>query len=175
MKKIFLLALSLSCTAIYAQDDNTVTEEKEKKDYGKLYGSFESNSQWYLNDKERNLDQPEDPIRSNNYLYLNYQYKKFSAGVQVEAYEPNALLNYNPGFKGTDLALYWASYRTEKLELTAGYFYEQFGSGLLLRAWEDRALGINTALRGGRVLYRPSDNVRLTALYGQQRSGFDFS
>jgi hypothetical protein len=46
---------------------------------------------------------------------------------------------------------------------------------MLLRAWEDRALGINTALRGGRLIFRPSSNVKLTALFGQQRSGFDVS
>jgi hypothetical protein len=56
--------------------------------------------------------------------------------------------------------------------VTAGHFYEQFGSGMLLRAWESRNLGINTAIFGGRVVYRPSADIKLTALYGQQRSGF---
>lgn len=168
MKKLLLLLLPFAVGSLYAQENDTI----QKKDYGKVYGGFESNAQWYLNDKGRDLRHPEDPIRSNNYLLVNYQLKGFSAGVQVESYEPNSLLNYNPGFKGTDLGTYYAAYKTSKLELTAGYFYEQFGSGMLLRAWEDRALGINTALRGGRIVYRPSDNVRLTALYGRQRSGF---
>ena len=169
MKRLLLLLLPLSVSTLHAQDNDTLP----KKDYGKIFGGFESNAQWYLNDKGRGLAHPEDPVRSNNYLLVNYQLKNFSAGVQVESYEPNALLNYNPGFKGTDLGLYYAAYKTSKLELTAGYFYEQFGSGMLLRAWEDRALGINTALRGGRIVYMPGNNVRLTALYGRQRSGFD--
>jgi hypothetical protein len=169
MKKLFLLLLPFAAGSIYAQENDTI----QKRDFGKIYGSFESNAQWYLNDKGRGLAHPEDPVRSNNYLLVNYQLKGFTAGVQVEAYEPNALLNYNPGFKGTDLGIYFAGYKTKEFEFTAGYFYEQFGSGMLLRAWEDRALGINTALRGGRIIYRPSDNVRLTALYGKQRSGFD--
>ncbi|MNK14868.1 hypothetical protein D3C87_329990 [compost metagenome] len=169
MKKLLLLLLPFTIGSLHAQENDTV----QKKDYGKIYGGFESNAQWYLNDKGRKIDHPEDPVRSNNYLLVNYQLKGFSAGVQVESYEQNALLNYNPGFKGTDLGTYYASYKTSTLELTAGYFYEQFGSGMLLRAWEDRALGINTALRGGRIIFRPSDNVRLTALYGRQRTGFD--
>ncbi|MCO6147953.1 DUF6029 family protein [Flavobacterium sp. NRK1] len=171
MKKLLLLLLPLAAGSLYAQENDTI----EKKDYGRIYGGFESNAQWYLNDKGRGLNHPEDPVRSNNYLLLNYQLKGFSAGIQVEAYEPNALLNYNPGFKGTNIGTYYASYKTSKLELTAGYFYEQFGSGMLLRAWEDRALGINTALRGGRIVFRPNDNIRLTALYGRQRTGFDVS
>jgi hypothetical protein len=181
MKKLFFVLLPFAYCTLHAQETDTLVAQTvdsvqvEKPDYGKVFGGFESNSQWYLNDKGRNLAHPEDPVRSNNYLLVNYQRKRWSAGIQVEAYEPNALLNYNPGFKGTDVATYYVSYKTNKFEATAGYFYEQFGSGLLLRAWEDRALGINTALRGGRVLYRVSDNVRLTALYGQQRSGFDVS
>lgn len=169
MKRLLLFVLPLAMGAVHAQENDTVA----KKDYGRIYGGFESNAQWYLNDKGRGIAHPEDPVRSNSYLLVNYQIGRFSAGIQAEAYEPNALLNYNPGFKGTDIATYYAAYKSDKLELTAGYFYEQFGSGMLLRAWEDRALGINTALRGGRIIYRPSDNVRLTGLYGRQRSGFD--
>jgi len=176
MKKLLLLLLPLSIGSVYAQENDTIQETK--KNYGRVYGGFESNSQWYLNDKGTGVSQDDEPIsgkpiRSNSYLLVNYQLGGFSAGVQVEAYEPNALLNYNPGFKGTDLATYYAGYKIGMFEFTAGYFYEQFGSGMLLRAWEDRALGINTALRGGRIIFRPSDNVRLTALYGRQRSGFD--
>lgn len=175
MKKLLLLLLPLSVGSLYAQEKDTIQENK--KDYGRVYGGLESNSQWYLNDKGTGVNQHDapisgKPIRSNSYLLVNYQYKGFSAGVQVEAYEPNALLNYNPGFKGTNVGTFYAAYKTGKFELTGGYFYEQFGSGMLLRAWEDRALGINTALRGGRIIYRPSDNVRLTALYGRQRTGF---
>jgi hypothetical protein len=170
MKRGLLVLGLLASFSIHAQQDSL-----KKKDYGKIFGGFESNAQWYLNDKGRNIEHPDDPIRSNNYLLVNYQYKNFTAGIQAEAYEQNALLNYNPGYKGTNVGLYFADYKTSKLQLTAGYFYEQFGSGILLRAWEDRALGINTALRGGRIIYRPTADLRFTALYGRQRSGFDVS
>lgn len=173
MKKLLWLLPFLSITTFYAQENDSI-----KKDYGRVYGGFESNSQWYLNDKGTGVNQHAEPIngkpiRSNNYLLLNYQYKGFTAGIQGESYEPGALLNYNPGFNGTNVGIWYATYKTNKLELTGGYFYEQFGNGMLFRAWEDRALGINTALRGGRVIYRPGDNVKLTALYGRQRTGFD--
>lgn len=170
MKKLLFLLLPLATISLYGQE--TETEEKEEV---RVYGGFESNIQWYLNDSGRGIEQPVTPVRSNNYFLINYQYSNFTAGFQIEAYEDNALLNYNPGFKGGGVGTYYLNYRNNGLELTAGYFYEQFGSGLLLRAWEDRALGINTALRGGRIQYRPSNNVRLTGLFGQQRSGFDVS
>lgn len=164
---IFFLLISFH---LYSQSDSIV-----KKHLGRVYGGFESNVQWYLNDKGRGIMQPEDPVRSNNYLLVNYQLKSWTAGIQVEGYEKNALLNYNPEFDGTNVATYFLNYKNAKLDITAGYFYEQFGSGMLLRAWEDRALGINTALRGGRVIYKPTDAIRITALFGQQRTGFDVS
>jgi hypothetical protein len=170
-KRIMLLSFVCSFTFSNAQENDTLP----KKDYGRVYGGFETNGQWYLNDKERGRAQPNDPLRSNSYLFVNYQIGKWTAGVQVESYLKEALLNYNPDFTGVNLGTYFLNYKTNKLDVTAGHFYEQFGSGMILRAWESRNLGINTAIMGGRVIYRPISDVKLTALYGQQRSGFRVS
>ena len=146
-----------------------------------VFGGFESNSQWYLNDKGLKDEfnnptiHPEDPLRSNNYLFLNLKYKNWSAGLQGEGYEKNALLNMNPKYIGTNLSTYFIQYKNKKIDVTAGYFYEQFGSGLLYRSWEDRALGINNALRGGRIIYKPTNFITLKSIYGQQKTGFEVS
>lgn len=165
MKKSLYLFLLSTSISIYAQENK----------FGKIFGGLESNSQWYLNDKGQQTVHPEDPLRSNNYLFLNYNLNKWSAGLQVESYEKNALLNYNPKYKGTNVATYFVNYKDKTFDLTAGYFYEQFGSGLILRSWEDRALGINNALRGVRAIIRPTNYLSFTTLYGQQRTGFDVS
>jgi hypothetical protein len=163
IKKYFLL-LCATFSVAYAQ---------EKKDYGRIFGGFETNAQHYL----EFVNDEEDPEynRSNNYLQLNYEISKWSFGLQAESYVNKALLNYYPGFDGTNVATYYAKYKSKMFEATAGYFYEQIGSGMILRAWEDRALGINTALRGGRIVFNPYDNIKLKAFYGQQRTGFDVS
>jgi hypothetical protein len=148
---------------------------------GNFFGGFESNSQWYLNDTglkdefNNATGHPVDPLRTNSYLFLNYKYKNWSAGIQGEAYEKNALLNMNPKYQGTNIATYFLQYKNDKIDLTAGYFYEQFGSGLLYRSWEDRALGINNALRGGRLIFKPTKYLTFKTIYGQQRTGFDVS
>ncbi|MES2748068.1 MAG: DUF6029 family protein [Bacteroidota bacterium] len=144
-------------------------------------GGFESNSQWYLNDQglrdefDNPTVHPEQPLRSNSYLFLNFKYKNWSAGIQGEAYMENALLNMNPKYDGANVATYFVQYKNKKIDVTAGYFYEQFGSGLLFRSWEDRALGINNAIRGGRIIFKPTDYLTLKSMYGQQRTGFDVS
>ncbi|HMK05961.1 MAG TPA: DUF6029 family protein [Flavobacterium sp.] len=162
-----LLFLFLICTVkFYAQE----AAPKEKVSF---FGGFESNSQWYLNDKDLNVAHPDIPLRSNNYLFLNLKYKGWSAGIQGEAYEDQALLNYNPRFDKTDVATYFVQYKNQMIDITAGYFYEQFGSGLLFRGWEDRALGINNALRGGRIIFTPTTYITFKGIYGKQRTGFD--
>jgi hypothetical protein len=160
----FILILNLSFFAVTGQ---------ENKDMGRFFGGFETNAQRYL-EFENDEDSPEY-FRSNNYLQLNYELKKWTFGMQVESYAKQALLNYYPGFDGTNVATYFAKYKAKKLEATAGYFYEQFGSGMILRAWEDRSLGINTALRGGKIFYKPTKDIKFKAFYGQQRSGFNVS
>ena len=143
---------------------------------------LESNTVWYNDDSETgdffdNANNDSDKhIRSNNYLKIDYNFlESFTASVQIESYEPFALLNYSKSFEGTNLGTYSLNYRDSKLNITAGHFYSQFGSGLILRNWEDRQLGINNALQGGKVVYEPTDFVSLTALYGKQRVGFKIS
>lgn len=59
------------------------------------------------------------------------------------------------------------------LELTVGDIYEQFGSGAMLRAYEDRNLGLDNAIRGGRIRYGYRDMITAKLLGGQQRNHFD--
>ncbi len=143
---------------------------------GFLTGGFESNMQWYSKDQNQFDSDFKDFFRSNNFLKLDYQYANFIAGIQFESYAPTALLNYDPKLnKELGLATYHLKYQTKRFEVTAGYFYEQFGSGLVFRLWEDRQLGLNNSLRGGRIKITPIKAVSLIAIYGKQKSGFEVS
>ncbi|WP_417619632.1 DUF6029 family protein [Oceanihabitans sediminis] len=175
-----VLACLLLPTFLFSQEeqDSTATETSTfNKFMDNLTGSFESNAQWYLNDKETGRFEEDEHLRANSYLKLNYYFlNNFSAGVQVESYAPQALLNYDKELnKEVGLAEYYINYRTDKVDATLGHFYEQFGSGLILRAWEDRALGMNNSIRGGKIKYTPFSFLQVTGLYGSQRRGFDVS
>lgn len=164
MKNLFLLVLLSISTISLAQEN------------GNFFGGFESNSQWLLDDDGINFVTPEDQFRSNNYFQLNYNYKKFTAGIQYELYLPSALLGYSPVYDGkNNIATYFLNYKNNQLDITGGYFYEQFGSGLILRSWEDRQLGINNAIRGVKIKFTPLDYFDITGLFGQQRNGFELS
>ncbi len=164
MKKIILGAFMLIGAISFSQDN------------GYFFGGVESNSQWLMHDDNIGFLAPEDRFRSNNYFQLNYSLGKFTAGIQYEAYLPSALLGYSPTWDGQNgIGTYYLNYKNETLDVTGGYFYEQFGSGLILRTWEDRQLGINNALKGMRVKFTPTANLELTGVYGQIRNGFDVS
>ena len=140
---------------------------------GTFSGGIESTSQWYLYDEGIGFEQPDDPFRSNNYVNLEYNLGKFTAGVQYEAYLPSALLGYSDRFNDNKISNYFLNYKGEQLDITAGNFYEQFGSGLVLRSWEDRQIGINNSLRGVRVAYTPNDFTTIKGLIGNPRLGFE--
>ena len=163
MKKIIALQLFFFTSIILAQNNSNLTV------------GFESNSQYYMDDEKTGDFTEENRFRSNNYLKIDYLISDFYFGIQTESYEPMSLLNYSPDFNQTNIALYYAGYKSKKIEVAAGYFYEQYGSGLILRSWENRQLGINNALRGAKVKFSPSENIEFSALYGSQRSGFDVS
>ncbi len=159
----FILALGLTLSA-------------KAQDHGYFFGDFESNSQWLQNDSKLGFTAPDAKFRSNNYFNLNYSYDQFTAGVQYEAYLPQALLDYPPVLNGEDgIATYYVNYRGETIDITAGYFYDQFGSGLIFRSYENRQLGINNALRGIKVKFTPTSFITLKADYGKQRYGFGLS
>ena len=161
MKKIILLiCLFIFCITSYAQ----------------LSGSIESYGAWYLDDAKIKLEPTEadDRLRANSYLKLDYSFHNFTTGIQVESYESKALLNYNPKFEGTKLGTFYLNYTNPKntLDITAGHFYEKFGNGLVLRTWEDKPLGIQNSLVGGKIKYKPWKALELTTIYGRQRNGF---
>lgn len=139
-------------------------------------GNFTSFSQYYVDDKKTGDFSEEDRFRSNNYLKLNSRLNKFTFGLQFEGYAPQAILNYSPNFdKQISVATYFANYKNKKLDITAGYFYEQFGNGLIFRSWEDQQLGLNNALRGGKIKYEPFQYLQFIGVYGKHRVGFGVS
>jgi len=141
-----------------------------------IFGSFESNSQLLQDDNALNFTSPEDNFRSNNYFQINYDIGKFSSGIQYESYLPNAMLGYYPEYDGkNEIGSYFINVKNEKADLTLGYFYEQFGNGLIFRAWENRQLGINNSIKGIKLNYTFSDSFSLTTIYGQQRNGFELN
>ena len=161
-------AFMLSAT-VFAEN-----EDKKTPSAGYVTGSFETNTNVYQEDLKTNAKVPEGKFGSNNYLKVDYYNSRFSAGVQLEAYAP-VNVGYPNILEKAALTNYYVAWNDKDFSVTAGTFYEQFGSGLLFRTWEDRALGLNNALMGARVAYNFKDIVAVKALWGMPRFGMTFS
>ena len=151
-----------------------VSAQEENSSKGYLSGSFETNNILYQNDSPTGAVAPENRIGSNNYLKLDYYRGKLSSLAQLEGYYP-VLQDYPIELTKAKLTNYYVSWTDDAFSVTAGTFYDQFGSGLLFRAWEDRTLGMNNAVMGARVTYNYKGIVSVKALWGLPRMGMEFS
>ena len=160
MKKAIITALAAMtfCSLAQAQEQ------------GYLTGSFETNDHYYFDDEKTGAIAGDDRFGSNNYLKLDYYKGKFSAGIQMEGYMPSTV-GYPVELSGVNLSNVYAMWRDDNFSITAGTFYDQFGSGLLFRSWEDRALGLNNAVMGARFTWNYKDIVAFKALWGLPRFG----
>ena len=79
------------------------------------------------------------------------------------------LLGFEAGFKGYGLSHLHVSTQFDWGKITIGDVYGQFGSGLILRLYEERSLGIDNALRGAKFELTPYTGIRLELLGGKQR------
>ena len=170
MKSIVYIAMAVSL--LFAGE--TLFSADRGASRGYITGSLESNTNYYVEDTRTKATVPDGKFGSNNYLKVDYYNDRFSAGVQMEAYAP-VLLGFSSDLKGAALTNYYLSWTDDDFSVTAGTFYDQFGSGLLFRAWEDRALGLNNALTGARVSYNFQDILSVKALWGMPRYGMKFS
>ena len=133
----------------------------------KLSGSIQSDVLTPQDDEKIGAEKTGD-VLTNTYAELMLQSKKVDAGIRLE-YLEHPLPGFEREFEGWGLPHFWLKARLGKTELTAGTFYEQFGSGLILRTYEDRSLGIDNSILGGRIVVRPTEGITIKALSGKQR------
>ena len=109
-------------------------------------------------------------VLNNTYFDLTISAPYLSIGGRFEfAKWPLPAFYDTPGYAGWGVPYMWATGQYKWFQLTAGDFYEQFGSGLILRSYQERNMGIDNSLRGGRLKLNPVSGLNLTALGGVQR------
>lgn len=151
-----------------------LAEERPKTDWGYITASLESNDAFYVKDAANFFDPADYPYlggdnyASNNYIKVDYYKNRLSAGMQLEGYFPT-LVGYPISKNMLSLSNLYVSWKDKSYSVTAGTFYDQFGSGLLFRSWEDRMLGLNNALLGVRATYNWEDKIAAKVFYGMPR------
>ena len=141
---------------------------------GEIHGDFDLSLQTYNEDESIGALATDEVMLNNAYLNLLYTKGKFTVGVRYESYL-NALKDFDPRYNGNGIPYRFAQYNNDGLEITAGSFYEQFGSGLILRSYEEKKLGIENSMDGIRLRYSPISGVYLKTFIGRERKFFEYS
>ena len=133
-----------------------------------LSGSVQSDMLLPETDKETGAAKDNGDFNTNTYVDLLMQSKHVDAGARLE-YLEHPLPGFEGDFKGWGVPNIWVKGKLGTTELTAGSFYEQFGSGLILRTYEERSLGIDNSLFGLHLKTSPLKGVTMKVLSGRQR------
>lgn len=154
-------------TSLFLVTSSLLMAQEEERGFT-LSGSLQTDVLFGEDDAAIGATKSENVSQSNTYLDLNLLSKYVDAGGRLE-YMRDPLPGFVDNFAGQGLPYFYVTGKLKNVELTAGDFYEQFGSGFVLRAYEERSLGIDNSIRGGRLRLNPYKGVNIRMLGGNQR------
>lgn len=140
----------------------------------RVSGNFQFDGQLYRSDTLIGAPEVNEQMLMNSFANLLFTKGDFTAGLRFEYYL-NPIKGYDTKPTGIGMPYRFMTYKTGDFEVTAGSFYEQFGNGLILRAYEDWNLGVDNFLDGLRVKFNPAEGIALKGVYGKQRYFWDHS
>lgn len=171
IKKLILSIFSIAFFfATQAQDGD------KKTDKGEFSGNFQTTNQFYVKDSSigATTTQYQKELSSTDaWLLLNYKVSGYTFTVRYDLFNNSPLLNPQEAYTKSGIGMYSVRKDMEKMSITAGYFYDQFASGMVFRSYEDRNLGLDFAIQGAHIKYRPTENTTIKAFTGLQKFRFD--
>ena len=161
-----LLLFSLSLGA-----QNNVTD---KVDLGSFSGDFTLNGKVYVTDTAINATGTPffDYLKNSadSWFSLNYNKSTLGIGVRFDMFNNSDI--FSGGIteaNGIGIGSWYVRKSIEKLEMQAGYIYDQFGSGTTFRAYENRGLALDNPLVGMKAKYHITKNIFINGIAGKQK------
>jgi hypothetical protein len=146
--------------------------------YAQISGELQANANFYMRDS--NIKAFDNPLYDNtlsggeSWLALRYNGPDdLNINVRIDGFQHSNLLNPTNVYTGAGIGMYNISKTWNGLTITAGHIYDQIGTGIIYRAYEDRALLIDNATFGLQAKYNFGDNLSVKAFTGQVRNLFD--
>lgn len=175
MKKVVALLVVIVAASFMASAQGVTVD-----DIGTFSGSLQSDVQSYTEDSTIGAPDVPEQILSNTFVNVLFNRGKLTLGFRFESYQ-NPLLGIDPRYgttgagTGIGFPYRFVTYADEIFEVTAGNFYEQFGSGMVLRTYEERNLGFDNSIDGLRLRFMPVQGMKITGFIGRQRAFFELS
>lgn len=167
MKKIALIGIigMFFCTlhlGLYAQDFIKQAQ---------VHGNFQADAQYYRTDSTLGISDSSingKRLGMNGFGNIVYSYANFTAGLRFESYM-TPMAGFSSNYEGSGIPYWFATYSNDDMEVTLGHFYEQFGSGMVLRSYQEWSLGYDNSINGIRAKYSPTKGISLKGIIGHQR------
>ncbi len=141
-------------------------------------GTFSGDLMMNLNSFQRdtNIKAAGNPLYDNYlsgseaWLSLRYNTKGFTFALRADAFNHSNLKNLTSAVTDFGVGAWSISKEMKDMTITVGFIYDQIGSGILFRSFEDRGLLIDNALVGLQLKYKLTNNISLKGFTGQQKN-----
>jgi len=164
---LLLVFLTFIYTLGFAQGNNQ----------GSFSGSLEANGNFFQEDEAiQAAGTPQydhQLFGADTWLDLKYSNFGFDLGLRFDLFNNSNLLNPQDSYNDQGIGTWYIKKQVNKLGITAGYIYDQIGSGIIFSAFEQRPLLIDNALMGLRLTYDLTPDWQLKAFTGRQKNLFD--
>jgi hypothetical protein len=127
---------------------SAATSAQEQTNTGGVFsGAFETNANIFLRDSAINaINTPQYDRQffgGEAWLNLNYTMKDLVISTRFDMYNNSNLRIPTESYTGIGIGRWHIKKTINRLQLNAGYIYDQIGSGLIFRAFENRPLFID--------------------------------
>ena len=161
---LILLVLMGTCNYALGQ-----TKDSDK---GQFSGNLLLTYQKYVRDDSIGANTKvykENTASADAWLFMQYRIKGYSFVLRYDAFNNSPLLDPQSAYTNHGIGFWQINKNIDKLDITMGSFYDQFGTGILFRAYEQRQIGIDYAIQGMRLKYNLNDKWAIKGFAGNQK------
>jgi Family of unknown function (DUF6029) len=166
MKK-FLILFLIFFVAVFANAQTT----------SKITGNLQSAGNFFISDSAIGASgTPQYDYQkygAESWLNLNYSNWGFDMGLRFDVFQNSNLRNPTGSYSDQGIGRWFVKKQIHNLEVSAGYLYDQIGTGIIFRAYEERSLFIDQALYGVKLGYKLNENWAVKAFSGRQKRQFN--
>ncbi|MFN7119701.1 MAG: DUF6029 family protein, partial [Saprospiraceae bacterium] len=168
MKLIFTIIPVLLSASLCAQSNRNNPQ---------ISGSLEANANFFMRDSligAANTPQYDRQLYGGEaWLNLAYSNWGFDFILRFDLFNNSNLLNPTSSYTDEGIGRWYIAKKINQLGIAGGYIYDQIGSGIIFRAFEERPLLIDNALFGLKLTYDLAPDWQIKAFTGRQKQQFD--
>ncbi len=154
-----------------------LSAQSDAQNAPRITGNLQSNGNFFIRDSAigaANTPQYDNQkFGAESWLTLNYSNWGFDMGIRFDVFNNSNLLNPTGSFTGEGIGRWYVHKEIYGFDISGGYLYDQIGSGIIYRAYEERSLLIDNALKGVKIGYQINDNWKAKVFTGRQKQQFD--